>query len=98
MFAVEPVWKVMSNAPVSVLVIVRAVVSSVELFRLQAIEAAPPPVMYAGSVFEPALVANVISQPAINRVESVAGRNLLPVSNMLLAKPNGDVIALPDRV
>ena len=44
---VEPVWKVISRAPVAVLVIVRAVLSSVELFRLQAIEAAPPPVMYA---------------------------------------------------
>jgi hypothetical protein len=54
--------------------------------------------MLAGSVLEPALVDKVISQPAINRVELVAGRNFFPVTNMLLANPNGDVIALPERV
>jgi hypothetical protein len=83
LFSVEPVWKVSSSAPVPVLVRVLAVVSSVEELSVHATLAATfesAVDMFAGSVLEPALVANVISQPAILGNAPVDGRNLLPVT------------------
>ena len=91
MLAVEPVVKVIvriPEAPDPDADNDLAVESSVELLRLQLI-----PVVFAKTE-----ASIVISQPAINRVEDVAGRNFLPVSFMLLANPKGEVIEFPAKV